>query len=62
MKRLGLNIELRNINQNQQYREELIREGGKKTVPCLKITNDDQSVTWLYESNDIINYLEKFAR
>ena len=44
-----------------QYREELIREGGKRTVPCLKITNEDQSVTWMYESGDIINYLEKFA-
>ncbi|MGB1262648.1 MAG: glutaredoxin family protein [Cognaticolwellia sp.] len=62
MKRLGLNIELKNINQNEQYREELIREGGKRTVPCLKITNEDQSVTWMYESGDIINYLAKFAR
>ena len=62
MKRFGLNIELRNINQNEQYREELIREGGKKTVPCLKITNEDKTITWMYESSDIINYLEKFAR
>ncbi len=62
IKRFGLNIELRNINQNESFREELIREGGKRTVPCLKITNEDQSVTWMYESGDIINYLEKFAR
>lgn len=61
MKRLGLNITLRNINQDEQYRAELIKEGGKRTVPCLKIVNDDASVTWLYESNDIIAYLEKFA-
>ncbi len=62
MKRFGLNIELRNINQNETYRDELIREGGKRTVPCLKIINEDQSVTWMYESSDIINYLEKFTR
>ena len=62
MKRLGLNIELRNINQNEQYREELINEGGKRTVPCLKIINQDQSVTWMYESSDIIDYLAKFSR
>ncbi len=62
MKRFGLNIARRNINQNEEYREELIREGGKRTVPCLKIVNEDQSVTWLYESGDIIKYLEKFAR
>lgn len=62
MKRYGLNIELRNINQQESYREELIREGGKRTVPCLKITNENQSVTWLYESKDIIDYLAKFVR
>lgn len=61
IKRFGLNIELRNINQQEELREELIREGGKRTVPCLKIVNEDQSVTWMYESNDIIAYLEKFA-
>ena len=62
LKRYGLNIELRNINQQENYREELIREGGKRTVPCLKITNEDQSTTWMYESSDIIDYLAKFAR
>lgn len=61
IKRFGLNIELRNINQNESYLEELVREGGKRTVPCLKITNADSSVTWLYESSDIIEYLEKFS-
>lgn len=62
LKRYGLNIELRNISQQESYREELIREGGKRTVPCLKIINEDQSTTWMYESSDIINYLAKFAR
>jgi glutaredoxin len=62
MKRDGLNIELRNINQNEAYREELIKEGGKRTVPCLKITDENQKVTWLYESSDVINYLQQFAR
>jgi glutaredoxin len=62
IKRLGLNIELRNINQNEKYREELIKEGGKRTVPCLKITQKDQSIIWMYESSDIIAYLEKYAR
>ena len=55
-------IELRNINQNELYREELIKEGGKRTVPCLKITQEDQSIIWMYESSDIIAYLEKYAR
>ena len=62
MKRDGLNIELRNINQNEAYREELIREGGKRKVPCLKITDENEKVTWLYESSDVISYLQQFAR
>ncbi|MFT5757527.1 MAG: glutaredoxin [Alteromonadaceae bacterium] len=62
LKRDGLNINLRNINQNENYREELIREGGKRTVPCLRIEKENEPVTWLYESNEIINYLQQFAR
>jgi glutaredoxin len=62
MKRDGLNIELRNINQNEAYREELIREGGKRKVPCLKITDENEKVTWLYESSDVIKHLQQFAR
>jgi glutaredoxin len=62
IKRNGLNIELRNINQNENYREELIKEGGKRTVPCLKITDENEQVTWLYESSEVVNYLQKFAR
>jgi glutaredoxin len=61
LKRDGLNIELRNINKNESYLEELIKEGGKRTVPCLKITDDQKKVTWLYESSEIINYMQKFA-
>jgi glutaredoxin len=61
IKRGGLNIELRNINDQAHYQDELINGGGKRKVPCLKITDNDNSVTWLYESNDIVNYLEKFS-
>jgi len=32
--------------------------GGKLTVPCLKIENDSGEVTWMYESSDIVAYLE----
>jgi glutaredoxin len=62
MKREGLNIDLRNINKNESYNEELVREGGKRKVPCLKITDENQKVTWLYESSDVVNYLQQFAR
>jgi len=62
MKREGLNIELRNINQKNNYREELIREGGKRTVPCLRIENPESEVQWLYESNDVIAYLKQLVK
>jgi len=62
MKREGLNIELRNINQKNDYREELIREGGKRTVPCLRIEKADGQVQWLYESSDVIAYLQQLVK
>lgn len=62
MKRNGLNVELRNINEKNNFREELISEGGKRAVPCLKIAGDNGQFEWLYESNDIISYLQKYVR
>jgi len=62
MKRGGLNISLKNINQDEQLRQELIEFGGKRTVPCLKIVGDNDEITWLYESSDINQYLQQFVR
>ena len=62
IKREGLNIELRNINQDNNYLEELMREGGKRTVPCLRIVKDDNQVQWLYESKDVANYLQELSQ
>ena len=62
MKREGLNIELRNINQENDYRAELIREGGKKSVPCLRIEKTDGEVQWLYESSDIVAHLQQLVK
>lgn len=61
MKRNGLNLELRNINKNIAYRDELISEGGKRTVPCLRIEDDQQQVTWLYESSEIVKYIQQYG-
>ena len=60
MKRQGLAIELRNVKQ-ENLREELIEQGGKRTVPCLRIAEPGQQVKWLYESNDIIEHLKQYA-
>ncbi len=61
MKREGLTIELRNINKKNDYREELIREGGKPTVPCLRIEKTDGQVQWPYESKDIVSHLQQLV-
>lgn len=56
--RLRLNIELRDIMQEPQYRRELMLGGGRGTVPCLRIGSDAAGATqWLYESAAIIRYL-----
>lgn len=57
--RLGLNIENRDARYDEKWNQELINEGGIYQVPCLKITKDDGSVEWMYESTDINKYLEK---
>jgi glutaredoxin len=57
IKRLNLPIETRNA-QSGQYRAELLAGGGEVKVPCLKIESEE-GVQWMYESADIIQYLEK---
>lgn len=57
---LNVPIALRDA-QSGVFREELGREGGRVKVPCLRI-EEDQSTRWLYESNEIIAYLnQRFA-
>lgn len=55
--RLALNIEKRDARNDQKWNQELVSEGGKYQVPCLKIVKDDGSVEWLYESKKINEYL-----
>ena len=55
--RLNVNIEARDINKTPEYRQQLETEGGRVKVPCLRIEDQDE-VRWLYESNEIINFLE----
>jgi len=55
---LGLSVELRDIRRNPHDREELIAGGGHQMVPCLRIEEGDES-RWMYESRDIIQYLQR---
>lgn len=56
--KLNLPIEKRNASEGSPYRAELESEGGKVKVPCLRIEQDGK-VEWMYESSEIISYLQK---
>ena len=58
MQSKNLNIELRDIDKVSAFNDELIQQGGKRQVPCLKITENGHD-TWMYESADIIQYLNQ---
>ncbi|MEP7703529.1 glutathione S-transferase N-terminal domain-containing protein [Paraglaciecola sp. 25GB23A] len=56
--RLNLPMEKRNATKDSAFRNELEQQGGKIQVPCLRI-NEEGKETWLYESGEIIRYLEQ---
>ena len=56
--RLGIEVELRDIHENPQHRDDLIAARGRATVPVLRITAPDGEDRWMPESRDIANYLE----
>lgn len=58
MYKMNLPIEKRSVSQGSPYREELAQGGGRVKVPCLRIEKNGE-VEWMYESNDIIRYLEQ---
>jgi glutaredoxin len=59
MKRNALNIETRDAKRSEQFKEELLQGGGQLKVPCLRIEDDNGDVRWMFESGDIISYLEQ---
>ncbi|ODU02319.1 glutaredoxin [Thiobacillus sp. 65-1402] len=59
IRRLSLDIELRDAKNDAAHRSALIAGGGKPQVPCLLITDDQGKQTWLYESDDINAWLNR---
>ncbi|RUR40795.1 glutaredoxin family protein [Vreelandella populi] len=57
--RLGLDIELRDTQQDPAHKQALIEGGGQPKVPCLKINHEDGHEEWLYESDDINRWLHQ---
>jgi len=56
--RLNVPIETRDAQSEGPYREELMAEGGEVQVPCLRIDDDDRTI-WMYESKEIIQFLQE---
>ncbi|MBY0570571.1 MAG: glutathione S-transferase N-terminal domain-containing protein [Burkholderiaceae bacterium] len=59
MRRLSLTVEFRDAQKSAQHSQALLTQGGSPKVPCLQITDDKGKVRWLYESGDIIRYLQQ---
>ena len=59
LRRLGVEVEYRNIHANSAYRDELLEARGKTTVPVLRIesSDPDEEEEWMPESADIVQYL-----
>ncbi len=58
MKRQSLTIETRDVKRSDSARDELLAGGCNLKVPCLRIDEGERGYQWMYESRDIISYLE----
>ena len=54
---VNVEVELRNTLTDPTNRQALIQGGSRSTVPCLRIEKDGQE-QWMYESRDIIAFLQ----
>ena len=59
IRKYSLNVELRDARNNAAFKNELIREGGKHKVPCLRIEDAALNVRWMYSSDDICSFLKE---
>ena len=59
MGRLSLPVTLRDAQHESEHRDALLQSGGKIQTPCLRITDVQGQVQWMYESGDIIKYLQQ---
>ena len=59
VRKLGLEIEIRDARNDPKWNTELVNEGGKYQVPCLRIAEENGDVQWIYESSEITDYLDK---
>ena len=53
---LGVELELKDISEDESAADELVEKGGKRQVPFLV---DSQTGESMYESSDIIDYMRE---
>lgn len=58
MHKLNLPMQTRDASAGSSFREELLVGGGAVKVPCLRIEKDGKT-QWMYESSEIIGFLEQ---
>lgn len=58
MKRQSVPIELRDAKNDPTHRQALAEGGGNIKVPCLRIEKEGKTI-WMYESSEIVSYLER---
>jgi len=59
IKKLGIDVELRDIWESGEYRQQLLGARGRQTVPVLLEVDVDGRQQWIPESSDIIAYLHR---
>lgn len=59
LQRLGVEVELRDIDLDSDDERALVAARGRRTVPVLRIRKDDGTDEWMPESSDIVAYLER---
>jgi glutaredoxin len=58
LKKYNLSLKLVDPRNCETGMQDLMEGGGILKVPCLKIQNSDEAITWMYESSSIISFLE----
>jgi len=62
LKRLSLPVDLRDPKRSADAKKELVDGSGILKCPCLKIDDGEGDIQWMFDSKEIIGYLEgRFA-
>ena len=57
-KKKSLKIELINAKK-EHHKHDLIQNGGRQKVPCLRVQLENKTIRWIYESNNIIDFISR---